>query len=840
MLDHDISATDARLLLSSEDPLDLPGPNGWTRRKFLQAVGMGAVGGAALGTLGPSAAELLGFDPLQAWAATPIAPTDGVLVNIVLYGGVDGLNTVVPYTNGTYYDVRRGISIGADEVLPLDGSWGLNPAMPYMKTLWDAGRVGIVHGVGYPNPDLSHFTSMAIWMHGNLAGGTPTSGWIGRWHDQVPADRAELAVGTVGWSVPLHVQGFDRRALGVPPNGDLFGSRTEPYDQRLYAGVKEFSAVPAGRGQWHDMYANVLRTQIDAAAEVAPVFSPMPTGSDFVRKMIVAARLVNANLGFRVLDVGLDGFDHHDNQPGQLTELLGQLDAGIRAFYQTLAAPWARNVTLMTWSEFGRTVYSNDSAGTDHGTANVQFVIGSNVRGGHFGSAPSLAIQDRWDRLVHTVDFRSVFGSVLDGWLGNGSSSVLNGSFERLDLFTAAPGTAPSAPPAPPAPPGGGGGGAVLPPAVVSPAAGFVPMSPVRILDTRDGTGGVRVGPLGPSEMVKVPVANVRNIPAGATAVVANVTGVDASTPGFMTVYPGGTSMPETSNLNIAPGRPVPNLVVMGIGADGCVDVFNAVGNAHCLVDVFGYFQPGTGDRFTALDPKRLFDSRTGVGIPRGKVNGATPVDVQVAGVGGVPAGATAVVLNFTVTEPDARGWMRVRPSGEVVVNATSNVNFFAGDVVPNLVICKLGADGRITVDGASVDVHVLGDVYGYFGTGGSSIHTIPPDRLLDTRLGRGAPRTPIAGATTARLVVAGQGVIPANATAVVLNVTATNVAAASFVSVYPDGQIAPDTSSLNVFAGQTIANLVICRIGDGGAVQFANPVASCDVIADALGYFVG
>jgi hypothetical protein len=129
--------------------------------------------------------------------------------------------------------------------------------------------------------------------------------------------------------------------------------------------------------------------------------------------------------------------------------------------------------------------------------------------------------------------------------------------------------------------------------------------------------------------------------------------------------------------------------------------------------------------------------------------------------------------------------------------------------------------------------------VYGYFGAAGSSVRTIPPDRLLDTRVGTGAPQVPVAGATTARLVVAGQGLIPANATAVVLNVTATNVASASYVTVYPDGQVEPETSSLNVFAGQTIANLVICRIGTGGAVQFANPRSSCDVIADALGYFV-
>ena len=365
-------------------------------------------------------------------------------------------------------------------------------------------------------------------------------------------------------------------------------------------------------------------------------------------------------------------------------------------------------------------------------------------------------------------------------------------------------------------------------------------MTPARILDTRDGTGGVRVGPIGAGEAVKVQVRGVAGIPAEATAVVANVTGVGATSLGFMTVHPGGSTLPSTSSLNLAPGRPVPNLVVMGIGTDGCVDVYNAHGAAHCLVDVFGYFHPSAGDRFTPLDPLRLFDSRTGQGIRSGKVNGEIPVDVQVAGMGDVPAtGATAVVLNFAVAEGEGPGWMRVRPAGEDVATPTSNLNFFAGDVVPNLVICKLGAGGRVTVDGSATDVHVVGDVFGYFGPTGSSIRTIEPDRVLDTRIGTGAPQSPVAGAATARLVVAGVGGIPGDATAVVLNVTVTNVSADSFVTVYPDGRPLPDTSNLNVSAGRTIANLVICKVGEGGAVRVANPLASCDVIADALGYFV-
>jgi uncharacterized protein (DUF1501 family) len=834
MLDHDISAADARRLLSIDtglgvgaSDLDVPGPNGWTRRKFLQAVGLGVVGGATAGSFGPSALELLGFDPAEVWAATPIGPRDGVLVNIVLYGGNDGLDTVVPYTDGLYYNRRGSLAIAAGSVLPLDGAWGLNPNLPYMKYLWDIGQVGIVHGVGYPNPDLSHFTSMGTWMHGNLAGGTPTSGWIGRWHDQVAADRAEMAVATVGTGVPLHLQGFNRRALGIPYNGDLFGSGTDDHERRLYEGVKAFSAASSGN-QWHDMYAGVMRSQIAVAADVAPVFQPEVTGAEFVRKMTIAARMINANLGFRVLDVGHDGFDNHDNQPNRHPQLLAELDAGIQAFYNTLSPAWRTNVTLMTMSEFGRTVHSNDSRGTDHGTSSVQFVIGTHVRGGHYGSAPSLDLPDRWDRLPHTVDFRSVFGTVLDGWMGAGSSSVLNGSFENLGFFRGAPGDPPPA-----------GGGGVLPPATVSPPAGFVPMAPVRIVDTRFGIG-VAVGAMGAQQMAKVPIANANGVPAGAVAVVANVTSVDATEPGFMTVYPGGTAMPKTSNVNIGPGRPVPNLVVMGIGADGCVDVYNSHGSSHCLVDVFGYFDPNGGDRFTPLAPQRLFDTRIGEGIRAGKIGSLSPVDIQVAGVKDIPSsGVTAVAINLTAAEPESPGWMRLRPTGEAVVNDTSNLNFFAGNVVPNLVICKLGANGQITLDGFGTGVHMIGDVFGYFGSGGSQIRTIPPARMLDTRIGMGAPQAPIGGATTARLVVAGQGVIPANATAVVLNLTATNVTGNTFVTLYPDGEQLPGTSNLNVFQGQTIANLAICQLGTDGAVQLASPLAACDVIADAFGYFV-
>ncbi len=196
---------------------------------------------------------------------------------------------------------------------------------------------------------------------------------------------------------------------------------------------------------------------------------------------------------------------------------------------------------------------------------------------------------------------------------------------------------------------------------------------------------------------MRVKIRGVAGVPNSATAVVANVTAVEASEHMFFTVYPGSTARPTTSNINGGPGRPVPNLVVMGIGADGYIDVFNSHGETHCIVDVFGYFSKAGGDRFVPVDPSRLFDTRSGQGTRRGKLGHLAPLDIQVSGKSGVPkSGATAVVMNLTVTEPEAPGHVTVSPAG-VAMPDTSNVNFYANDTVPNLTICKLGTGGKIT-----------------------------------------------------------------------------------------------------------------------------------------------
>ena len=464
MLDPEISAAESRRLLSSAAgdvdhhgrPLgdfdDADVRSGWTRRRFLRAVGLGIGAGLTLGALGD---ELLGHDVPTAWAGAPIGQNDGVLLHIFMYGGSDGLNTVVPFTNGLYYDWRStGTSIAAPTVLGLDGTFGLHPALTSMKGMWDSGRLAIVHGVGYGLPDLSHFASMATWMTGTFAR-PGASGWLGRWIDGQPTS-ADLVAATIGTSVPLHLVGATRNAIAVPEGGGMLGSQTDVTSRRAYSALTAMSSASSG-GQWQDAFAGTLRSTISSAAQLAPAFTPAVTGSRFVQQMTMAARLINRNVGMRVVDVGLGSFDTHDSEPSALSALLADLDAGLATFFATLDPSFRSRVTVMTASEFGRTVQGNNSQGTDHGTANVHFVIGDNVRGGMYGAAPALPAKtgaNQWTRVDSTVDFRAVYGSVLDGWMGGGASGVLGGAFEDLHLFAAGPGSsqAPPAPSPPPAP----------------------------------------------------------------------------------------------------------------------------------------------------------------------------------------------------------------------------------------------------------------------------------------------------------------------------------------------------------------------------------------------------
>ncbi len=380
--------------------------------------------------------------------------------------------------------------------------------------------------------------------------------------------------------------------------------------------------------------------------------------------------------------------------------------------------------------------------------------------------------------------------------------------------------------------------------AVVPAAGGLAALSPVRVLDTRSGRGAV--GPVGAYKTVSLVVRGVGGVPAsGVAAVVLNVTVTQPKAAGYLTVYPDGVARPVTSNLNFSPGETIPNLVIAPVGADGRVDVYNGSGaTVQVIADVSGWFAsgtPGVGG-LAALSPVRVLDTRSGRGAV-GPVRAYKTVSLVVRGVGGVPAsGVAAVVLNVTVTQPKAAGYLTVYPDG-VARPVTSNLNFSPGETIPNLVIAPVRADGRVDVyNGSGATVQVIADVSGWFASGTPGVGglaALSPVRVLDTRSGRGAVG-PVGAYKTVSLVVRGVGGVPASGVAaVVLNVTVTQPKAAGYLTVYPDGVARPVTSNLNFSPGETIPNLVIAPVGADGRVDFYNGSgATVQVIADVSGWF--
>ncbi len=259
-------------------------------------------------------------------------------------------------------------------------------------------------------------------------------------------------------------------------------------------------ATPAGRGPWHDALSGAFRDQVDLAATLTPIL-PSDPSDGLVGRLEVAAHLINADLGFRVLEAGWGDFDSHANQPTMHADRMTEFNDAIEQFFLTLDPRWATRVTVMTFSEFGRTTFKNDGNGTDHGTANSAFVLGANVKGGTYGQHPNLAGLNRWDRVAYSVDYRSYYTSIMDSWLGGGASTVLGGTYENLGLFALPPGQGSATTPIV-----GGGGGSTLP-------GYFVPLSPARVADTRDGTGGVPVRRVGPAELLTVAIAGRGGVP---------------------------------------------------------------------------------------------------------------------------------------------------------------------------------------------------------------------------------------------------------------------------------------------------------------------------------------
>ena len=439
-----------------------------TRRDFLRTT---LLGGALTWTVPSFVAQT--FSALHAeadGALTQVATgKDGpILVLIQLAGGNDGLNAVVPYTNDYYYKARPTIGIPANQVLTLNDTLGLNPAMTGFKSLFDAGHLSIVNGVGYPNPNRSHFRSTEIWQTASDEDKYLTDGWLGRYFDNAcqgcdpdrrhqhrsarcrrlfPPTRRPASAGK-SRQLPVHRRGPRTTMRPWPTGACTPPTRTTAPSTRVQTRAAASAWFPAPSccktARARSIFWNAPRwTPRSARIKSAP--SPakprMPRSIRAPAWPIICklvARLIAGGLPTRVFYVSQGGYDTHTGQRGGQDGRLRELGDAVKAFTDDLTAMGEFDrVMIMTFSEFGRRVQENGSQGTDHGAAAPMFLIGSHMKAGLLGAEPSLAPADLTDGdIKYNTDFRSVYASILQDWLKTNSAPILGKQFPTLPIVT--------------------------------------------------------------------------------------------------------------------------------------------------------------------------------------------------------------------------------------------------------------------------------------------------------------------------------------------------------------------------------------------------------------------
>lgn len=402
-----------------------------TRRDFLKTT----IGSSALLSLTTSVPQFLLNASAQAATVTP--RNQNILVVIQLSGGNDGLNTVVPYGDDAYQANRFTLRIAPSQVLKVDDHTGLHPALKGFARLLEAGKLAIVQGVGYPNPDRSHFSSMDIWQSAQQDASTRSTGWIGRYLDRTKAAHTGLPALHFGSGrQPLALVGRDVQAPTISSLADF--KLDDAGNRRLRDVVRQTSESS------HDELLHFLRqTALSAIASSERVQEALRNyrtsvtypSSRLAQNLRTVAQLIEADLTTRIYYLSLDGFDTHANQGAAHTGLLTEFSAAIAAFIEDLTQhEHDRRVMVMTFSEFGRRVKENASRGTDHGTAAPMFLAGGAVRSGLIGKHPSLTDLEDGDLKFHT-DFRQVYASVLEQWLQIDSQAVLGASFQPAPIL---------------------------------------------------------------------------------------------------------------------------------------------------------------------------------------------------------------------------------------------------------------------------------------------------------------------------------------------------------------------------------------------------------------------
>jgi uncharacterized protein (DUF1501 family) len=356
------------------------------------------------------------------------------LVVVQLTGGNDGLNTVVPFRNDAYFRARPKLAIARDLALPLTDELGLNPGLKELHALYEAGQMVIINGVGYPQPDRSHFRSMDIWHTASGSDRFLETGWLGRFMDDKKAAPHEVV--EFGGTLSLANKGGTVKAIAMNDPGRFYQATREPYFARLAA---EMHAVE------HQQLGYLYRTMTETYRSAGYIQERLrPRGTtvafpkgDLAKQLRHVSAFIQSGMETSVYYTSTDGFDTHVNQAVRQQKQLGEVSAAIGAFMNDIKAAGRGNeVLVMVFSEFGRRVKENASNGTDHGTASCLFLIGEGLKKpGVFNTLPSLEALDDNGDLQFSVDFRRVYATVLDRWLGASSGQVLDPGFEALPIL---------------------------------------------------------------------------------------------------------------------------------------------------------------------------------------------------------------------------------------------------------------------------------------------------------------------------------------------------------------------------------------------------------------------
>ncbi|HTA83269.1 MAG TPA: DUF1501 domain-containing protein [Bacteroidia bacterium] len=396
----------------------------YSRRDFLKYSGL-------------ASASLLMPRFLKAFQGNPAVPAGNkTLVVIQMSGGNDGLNTVVPFKNDDYYKLRPTIAVPDTKILTLNSELGLNPVMTAMKGLYDDGSMAIINNVGYPNPDRSHFRSMDIWQSASDADKYLQTGWLGRYLDNECSGCAGYSAIEADDTLSFAMKGEKRKGMAISDPKRLYQDTQRKIFKDMSA---DYMATQHGNSELDFLY----KTQADTISSADFIYqkynsyhstTDYPQG-EFGKNLKNIAELIVSGLDTRVYYVSIGSFDTHVGQKNRQEKLLKELSDGLGAFVKDLKQnDKFKDVLVMTFSEFGRRVKQNGSAGTDHGTANNMFLIGGSLnKKGIYNDSANLADLDEGD-LKYQIDFRSVYATVLNRWLKADDSKILGAQFNYVDV----------------------------------------------------------------------------------------------------------------------------------------------------------------------------------------------------------------------------------------------------------------------------------------------------------------------------------------------------------------------------------------------------------------------